>query len=249
MTVVDRSSSAPLAADAAATPLFEGRDLICIRGDRMVFAGLDFSLAAGEALLLLGRNGSGKSSLLRLMAGLIRPAAGDMLWQGKPVFQDREGHGARTRYIGHHDAIKPVLTVSENIAFWVRAWAPEITDVEGAVQAALDRFDMVRLADVPGKLLSAGQKRRTNLARLFAAPAGLWLLDEPTTALDKASIAVLEQAIADHRAAGGMVALSTHTDVSLPGARTFHMEDFAVTADDLEDDWDGVDEDDEEVTP
>ncbi len=221
----------------AAPPLFEGRDLVCIRGDRVVFADLDFAVGGGEALLLLGRNGSGKSSLLRLMAGLIRPAAGDLLWQGAPVLRDREAHGARTRYIGHHDAIKPVLTVSENIAFWVRAWAPEVSDVAGAVRDALDRFDMVRLADVPGKMLSAGQKRRTNLARLFAAPADLWLLDEPTTALDKASIAVLEQAIADHRAAGGMVALSTHTDVALPGARTFHMEEFAVSADYLDGEW------------
>jgi len=230
------ASAAPPATDGAA-PLFEGRDLVCIRGDRVVFADLDFTLAPGEALLLLGRNGSGKSSLLRLMAGLIRPAAGDLLWEGAAVTQDREGHGARTRYIGHHDAIKPVLTVAENIGFWVRAWAPEVTDVASAVRAALDRFDMARLADVPGKMLSAGQKRRTNLARLFAAPAKVWLLDEPTTALDKASIAVLEQAIADHRAAGGMVALSTHTDVALPAARTFRMEDFAVSADYLDGEW------------
>jgi heme exporter protein A len=228
-------SPAPAAAPDGA--VFTGRDLVCLRGDRVVFAGLDFTLGAGAALLLLGRNGSGKSSLLRLMAGLLRPAAGALDWHGAPVLHDREAHGARVRYIGHHDAIKPVLTVAENIAFWVRAWAPQVADVEAAVRGALVRLDMERLAEVPGKMLSAGQKRRTNLARLLAAPADLWLLDEPTTALDKASIAVLEDAIADHRATGGMVALSTHAEVALPAARTLRMEDFAAAADALDTEW------------
>lgn len=223
-------SSSPDASAPASAAVFQGRGLTCIRGERIVFAHLDFSLAPGEALLLLGPNGSGKSSFLRLMAGLIRPAAGALTWEGRAVGGDREGHGARTRYIGHHDAIKPVLTVAENIAFWVRQWSPEASDVEGRVRAALRRFDMERLYDVPGKMLSAGQKRRTNLARLFAAPAPLWLLDEPTTALDRASIRVLEEAIALHRAEGGMVALSTHTDVDLAGARAFHMDDYALDA-------------------
>ncbi|MFA7430852.1 MAG: heme ABC exporter ATP-binding protein CcmA [Rhodospirillaceae bacterium] len=224
--------------EPAASPLFEGRGLTCIRGERVVFTGLDFTLAPGEALLLLGPNGSGKSSFLRLLAGLIRPAAGALTWDGAPVRDEREDHGARSRYIGHLDAVKPVLSVAENISFWVRTWAPDTRDVAAAVQRGLECFAMDRLADVPGKMLSAGQKRRVNLARLVAAPAPLWLLDEPTTALDKASIKVLEACVAEHRAAGGMVALSTHSDIDLPGARTFHMDDFAA---DTSGAWDALD--------
>lgn len=224
-----------------APALFEGRNLTCIRGERIVFTGLDFALHPGQAMLLLGRNGSGKSSLLRLMAGHVKAATGDLLWQGHPVRDDREAHGAATRYIGHLDAVKPILTVAENISFWVRLWDEDATGIPARVMAALDRFAMQPLAEVPGKLLSAGQKRRVNLARLFAAPAPLWLLDEPTTALDKASIKVLEDAIAEHRAAGGMVVVSTHMDIDLPDATTFQMEDFAATL--LWDDEDGDDGD------
>lgn len=208
--------------------LFEGHGLVCVRGERVVFSNLDFSLEDGGALLLVGPNGSGKSSLLRLMAGLLHSAAGELSWNGEALGGDREGHGARTRYVGHHDAVKPVLSVAENIAFWVRLWSPDTRDVEAAVHRALELFDMARLADVPGKLLSAGQKRRVNLARLIAAPAPLWLLDEPTTALDKTSVAVVEAAVAEHRAGGGMIVLSTHTDVRLPGAAVLAMDDFAT---------------------
>jgi heme exporter protein A len=233
-------------AHSDAAGLFAGHGLGCIRGDRVLFSGLDFSCAAGEAILLLGRNGSGKSSLLRVMGGLVQAASGRLEWNGEAITADREAHGLRCRYIGHADAIKPVLTVAENIAFWVRLWAPEAAPTPSALTAcvnhALDRFAMARLADVPGRFLSAGQKRRVNLARLFAAPGILWLLDEPTTALDKASIAVLEQAIADHRAAGGMVVLSTHTEVILPDARTMHMEDFAPRLDAVDGQWLGEDD-------
>lgn len=225
-------SSAPMPG-----PRFAGHDLTCIRGERVVFTGLDFALGAGEAVLLLGPNGSGKSSLLRVMAGLLRPATGRLTWDGAAIHGDREGHAANTRYIGHHDAIKPVLTVAENISFWVRQWCPDVTDVAGAVADGLARFDMERLIDVPGKMLSAGQKRRVNLARLFAAPAPLWLLDEPTTALDKASVKVLEEEIAAHRANGGMVVVSTHMDIALPGARTFHMDHYGVDVEALDAAW------------
>lgn len=241
--MIDASASTPHSSgDPVSSAPFQGQGLTCVRGDRVVFTDLSFTLRPGEALLLLGPNGSGKSSLLRLMAGLLRPATGTVTWDGDSIFSDREGHGGRARYIGHLDAIKPVLTVRENIAFWVRQWCPEQTAEQCAAQvtAAVDRFDMARLLDVPGKMLSAGQKRRTNLSRLFAAPAPLWLLDEPTTALDRASVAVLERAIAGHRAAGGMVVLSTHTDVDLPGAQAFHLDRFALQHD-FEDD--GAEED------
>lgn len=218
-------ASAAAAADPPPSPgsaTFAGRDLSCLRGERLVFAGLSFSIGPGDALLLLGPNGSGKSSLLRLMALLLRPLSGHLTWEGTPVTEDPEAHGARCRYVGHLDAIKPVLGLRENLAFWAR--------LAGAgserLDQALETFSLAPLAEVPGRMLSAGQKRRANLARLVAAPAPLWLLDEPTTALDKASVARLEGVIAAHRAEGGMVVLSTHQDISLPGATALHMDRF-----------------------
>jgi len=213
-------------------PSFSGRGLGCIRGGRVVFAGLDFRLSPGEALILLGPNGSGKSSLLRVLAGLLRPAAGGLFWGDQPVVEDAELHAARTHYVGHHDAIKPVLTVTENLRFWARIHHDHPAQADQAVEQALNAFGLAHLRAIPGKMLSAGQKRRTNLGRLLAAPSPLWLLDEPTTALDKANIAILERVMADHRANGGMVVLSTHQDVNLPDARTLHLDDYAVMGDD-----------------
>lgn len=210
---------------------FTGEKLVCIRGERVVFTQLGFRVASGEALLLLGPNGSGKSSLLRLMAGLLKAATGHLSWNGVPVLDDREAHAGRMHYVGHHDAIKPVLTVQENLRFWARLHDPKAGDATAA--QALERLGLTRLAEVPGKMLSAGQKRRLNLARLLAAPAPLWLLDEPTVALDRASVKVLEGVIAEHRAAGGMVVLSTHADVDLPGAGELHLDHFAAPADSM----------------
>lgn len=217
-------------------PVFAGSELSCLRGDRLVFTELDFSLSSGDALVLLGPNGSGKSSLLRVMAGLLRPTVGQVLWGEVPAGEDAEAHAARTHYVGHHDAIKPVLSVAENLRFWARLHEPHAATAARAVDGALERFGLSHLRDVPGKMLSAGQKRRTNLARLLAAPSPLWLLDEPTTALDKASIKVLEAVMAEHRVRGGMVVLSTHQDVALPGSRELHLDEFTP------DSWEDEDE-------
>lgn len=189
---------------------FEGRSLQCRRGGRDVFVGLDFTLPAGGALLLTGANGSGKSSLLRLMAGLLRPASGALLWDGRPVAAEAEAHAARLHYLGHLDAVKPVLTVAENLTFWAA-----LRGGASAVDAALDAFGLTALAAVPGRLLSAGQRRRVALARLLAAPAELWLLDEPSVGLDQASVGRLAAAITAHRAQGGRVVVATHTALEL----------------------------------
>lgn len=198
---------------------------MCRRGERTVFAGLDFALEAGQALFLLGPNGSGKSSLLRLVAGLLPPLSGALLWNGENVFEDRESHAGRCHYVGHHDALKPVLTARENLRFWARLHDAES---EASLVSALTAFGLERLADVPVRLFSAGQKRRLNLARLLAAPAPVWLLDEPSVALDKASVRALEAVIAQHRAAGGMVLVSTHADIALPGAGELFLDRFAA---------------------
>ena len=224
----------PTMMTAQPLPHFSGSNLVCVRGGRMVFAALNFAVSAGEALVLLGPNGSGKSTLLRLMAGLLKPTSGNLAWNGLPVDENPESHAARTHYVGHHDAVKPVLSVAENLRFWARLHQPHAETANRAVETALECFGLSHLATIPGKLLSAGQKRRTNLARLLAAPSPLWLLDEPTTALDKKSIKVLEHVLAEHRKSGGMVVLSTHADIDLPGARTVQLEQFAPTADMLE---------------
>ncbi|MBI1208607.1 MAG: heme ABC exporter ATP-binding protein CcmA [Azospirillum sp.] len=206
--------------------LFSGAGLTCLRGERLVFTGLRFEVAASGALVLTGPNGSGKSSLLRLMAGLLRPWRGRLAWDGQPVTDDVEAHRARLVYVGHQDAVKPVLTVAENLAFWAR-----LAGTGGAVdaaQSALARLGLGPLATLPGRYLSSGQKRRLNLARLLVSPAKLWLLDEPTVGLDRAAITRLELALAEHRADGGMVVLSTHAGLDLPGAGTVQLDDFAV---------------------
>ena len=201
--------------------------MTCVRGERMVFARLSFALSAGGALVLRGPNGSGKSSLLRLMAGLLAPAAGSLRRDGVPVSDDPEAHGVAVRYVGHLDAVKPVLSAAENLMFWsalhgVRGAAA----TAAAATAALERFGLSRLASTPGKLLSAGQKRRVNLARLLLSPSDLWLLDEPVTALDRESILIVEEVIAEHRARGGMVAVSTHADIALPAAAALRLDEY-----------------------
>lgn len=201
--------------------MFEGRDLACLRGERLVFAGVDFALQAGDALLVTGQNGSGKSSLLRLMAGLLVPVAGTLEWRGRPVSADREAFVSELRYVGHLDAIKPALTVAENLAFWVKL-AGRRSDMVGR---GLEAFGLEHLAALPARVLSAGQRRRLGLARLVAAPAPLWLLDEPTVALDVASVAAVEAAIANHRAQGGIAVVSTNAPITLPDAQRLLMDD------------------------
>jgi heme exporter protein A len=206
------------------SPDFRGEALDCIRGDRMVFESLNFTVSAGEVLVLSGPNGSGKSSLLRVMAGLLRSSAGHLSRDGADVRDDPDAHCADLHYVGHQDAIKPALSVAENVAFWAALRGARDT---APVHAALTAFDLQDLADVPGRLLSSGQRRRANLARLAATPAGLWLLDEPSVGLDAASTQSLEDLIAAHRKAGGMTVVSTHTALQLGMAATLELDHFA----------------------
>jgi heme exporter protein A len=206
--------------------MLEARDLACWRGERLVFRGLSIALGPGDALILSGPNGSGKSSLLRLMAGLTPPYAGAILWDGVGIAEDPAAHRGRLHFIGHQDAVKPVLTVAEAIAFW-----GGLRGGDGAM-TALAHFGLDRLAETPCRLLSAGQKKRLSLARLLASPAPLWLLDEPTTGLDAQSTGALEAAIAGHREAGGIVVAATHVPLLLAGVRELSLADHAPAPDD-----------------
>jgi heme exporter protein A len=215
---------------------FTGQGLICARGGRVVFAELDFQIADGEALMLTGANGSGKSSLLRLMAGLARPAAGTIAWDGGAVADDPEAHAARLHYVGHLDAIKPALTVAENVALWSGLRGSGGGD-RNDLRHALAGFGLDRLADASARLLSAGQRRRVALARVVAAPARLWLLDEPTVALDRDGIAALLHVLARHRAAGGLAVISTNVEVDIPEVRVLDVAAFAPLGEAA---WDGL---------
>jgi heme exporter protein A len=196
--------------------LLTAQDLACWRAERLVFAEISFSLGAGEALLLTGANGAGKSTLLRVLAGLLPAAEGSLLWAGEDALADRVAHGARLRYLGHQDALKPALSARENLAFYASLHG-------GDVEAALDALDLLPLADLPARVLSSGQERRLALARLALSPCGLWLLDEPTVGLDTASVTRLGPLLAAHRGQGGMVIAATHLPLPLPGAKELRL--------------------------
>ena len=193
-----------------------GENLTCERGGREVFRGLSFSLKSGEALLVTGRNGAGKSSLLRMIAGLVRIAAGTLAIEGG----EPEGViGEQAHYLGHLDALKPALTVAENLQFWAEFLGP----ASGDVAPALAAVDLAPLADLPAAYLSAGQRRRLSIARLVAVPRAIWLLDEPTSALDAASQARLADLMRRHLTSGGMIVAAAHGAIGLERARELKM--------------------------
>jgi heme exporter protein A len=194
--------------------VLRAQGLAALRGERLVFAHIGFDVPPGGALLLEGPNGSGKSTLLRVVAGLGRAEAGTLSWHGEDALSDRTAHATRVAYLGHLDAVKPGLTAAENLAFW---------GSRAAARVALDRLGLLPLADLPARMLSAGQKRRLALARLALSPAPIWLLDEPTLGLDATSVARLGALLAEHRAQGGLVLAATHLPLPLPGAATLRM--------------------------
>lgn len=181
------------------------------RGGRLVLEDIAFSVPDGSALAVTGANGAGKSTLLRALAGLVRPARGTIRLRGAPPL------AGRLHYLGHRDALKASLTVAENLAFWLRWLAPELDAAgrEARIGTALSATGLDRLGDLPAGHLSAGQGRRLALARLVALPRPLWLLDEPTAALDAAGSALAGGLMAAHLAGGGLIVAATHD--SLPG--------------------------------
>jgi heme exporter protein A len=198
--------------------------LAVFRGERLVFRNLSFRLPQGGALVLAGANGSGKSTLLRLLAGLVRPMAGRLLWQGADALADLTEHARRVAYVGHLDAVKPGLTVVENLRFAAQITGRPVTD-------ALDALGLRGLAELPARMLSAGQKRRLALSRLALSEAPLWLLDEPTIGLDAASVERFGTLLQRHRAGGGMVVAATHVALPLDGAESLRLGESVAVAD------------------
>ena len=187
-----------------------------MRGGRLVFEGLSFAVAGGEALVLTGANGAGKSSLLRQIAGLLELARGRIVLAGG---DPERGLGEQAHYVGHLDALKPAMSVIETLRFW----GDFLGGGEDGAVRALDALALGALADLPAAYLSAGQRRRLSLARLLVAPRPLWLLDEPTVALDAASVARLLGLMTAHLAAGGLIVAATHLDLGLSPAKVLRL--------------------------
>jgi heme exporter protein A len=193
-----------------------GDKLSSVRGGRALFANLSFAVAAGEALVVAGANGAGKTSLLRMVAGLLPAAEGQIRLEGAPGDQPlRE----RCHYVGHRNAIKAALTVAENAAFWLRFLGGGLDRLERSLEA----FGLSALRDIPASYLSAGQQRRLGLARLLLAERPVWLLDEPTTSLDEAAQWMLAAAVNAHLAGGGLAVAATHVPLGFSGTRTLQL--------------------------
>ena len=194
--------------------------LACRRGGRPVFGNLSFSLAGGELLALTGRNGSGKTTLLRALALLVPADAGQIRWQGGDVAREPEAWRRRIAWLGHLDGLKGDLTVAENLATACRLREGSA----GGIDAALAAFDLGPLAGRAVRTLSAGQRRRAALARVRAAQAPLWLLDEPLNALDAPSQTALRAALGQHLAAGGLAIAATHAPLDVPNGRVLSLD-------------------------
>jgi heme exporter protein A len=194
-------------------------DLAARRGGRLVFAGLGFAARPGEVITVTGANGSGKSTLLRLLAGLAAPHDGAIAWDGRNITDEPDQHRARIAYLGTADALAPTLTLAENLRFAavLRGGAADLIDT------AIDALALRDIADRPARQLSQGQRRRAALARLMVAQASLWLLDEPTIALDDFALGLLGQAIAKHYQSGGIAVIATHAALKVDAAADIHL--------------------------
>ncbi|HTK79406.1 MAG TPA: heme ABC exporter ATP-binding protein CcmA [Rhizomicrobium sp.] len=196
-----------------------GENLACIRGGRQVFGDLSFRVNRGEALSLEGPNGSGKTSLLRLIGGLLPPSAGFVnLLTDKGQIREPEERARLAAWLGHQNALKPQLTPKETLAFFARFYGPRL-GASAAIDAVVEVAGLSRIADVPCQYLSAGQKRRLAIARLELAGRPLWLLDEPFSSLDASGKKVVRDMIGAHCASGGIALVATHEPLDVESRR------------------------------
>ncbi|MEM8811115.1 MAG: heme ABC exporter ATP-binding protein CcmA [Pseudomonadota bacterium] len=191
-------------------------NVACERGGLLIFAGLSLTVRAGTAVQITGRNGAGKSSLLRLVAGLLEPSAGHIRFDGIAADETRADH---CHYLGHENGLKRQLTVRDNLAFWEAVYGPSGRDPDDALLAV----GLERLADLPAGFLSAGQKRRVAIARLLVSQRLLWLLDEPNAALDRQADGILGDLVTAHLRNGGLAIAATHMPLPFPVAETLDL--------------------------
>ncbi|MCX8999321.1 heme ABC exporter ATP-binding protein CcmA [Rhizobiaceae bacterium BDR2-2] len=202
------------------------------RGEDLLFVHVSFTLEAGEALILTGANGSGKSTLLRVVAGLLRPESGTVSYMAKEGGEARPA-GEAAHYLGHRNAMKPELSVEENLSFW----KDFLSDSQGgqglSIGEAAEEVGLGGIAHLPFGYLSAGQQRRFAFAKLLVAWRPVWILDEPTAALDAAADRMFARLVSRHLEKGGIVLAATHQPLGLEGARELRMKGFAGTAGEL----------------
>jgi heme exporter protein A len=199
----------------------EAHALECVRGERRLFQSFSFSLEPGEMLEVSGANGSGKTSLLRMLCGLLPPVAGEILWQGENIQTLKEDYLRELAYLGHANGIKAELSAVENlrIAGGLAGTRPNAQKIG----AALERLGLKGSAERPAKTLSQGQQRRVALARLLVAEKALWILDEPLTALDSAAVSLVQSVIGEHLEEGGMAVLTTHQALDVRAGRALRI--------------------------
>ncbi len=196
-------------------PLLTVVDLECIRGDNLLFSGLNFSLYEGQLMQVEGANGSGKTSLLRILAGLSRSSEGQVLWDGEDILKQRAVYFAQVAYLGHTLGVKTDLSPLENLKIALALASIPFDEV--AVFRALELTGLAGKEDVPARSLSAGQKQRVALARLLVCPAKLWIMDEPFTALDVSGVSLVRDLLENHLQRGNMAVLTSHQAVEVRG--------------------------------
>ncbi len=191
------------------------KSISCTRGYRDLFSDLDFQLCPGQVLRVEGKNGSGKTSLLRIMAGLAQPLVGEVLWQGRKIHHAESGYLENLLFLGHRAGIKYELTPVENLCMAKSLHGNKASSGPDDIEDALSKVGLYGFEDIPCGQLSAGQKRRVALAQLFLSRAKCWILDEPYTSLDVAAVAMLENLFAEHISDGGMLVITSHQPVTL----------------------------------
>ncbi len=191
--------------------LLQLNDLCCVRDDRVLFDNLNLDLNGGQILLVEGRNGSGKTSLLRILTGLSLPESGEVLWKGQSISEVGAEYYEQVNYIGHHDGIKRDLTCLENLRLVQAMGKPSAIDLDEALQ----KVNLYRYGENFVATLSAGQKRRLAMARLVVCEALLWIMDEPFTSLDKASMAMFQELFEQHLKQNGCIVMTSHHDIEM----------------------------------
>lgn len=204
--------------------ILSGRNLSCIRGDRPIFSDLDFDLPTGRALVLSGANGSGKSSLMKIIAGLLPLQQGTLTYSDETIVGDKDWISHNLCYLAHKNGMKPEMTVAENLAFWAN-----LERHQGDVALEAAKIGIDHCLDLPVSYLSSGQARRAALTRVLCHPGKIWLLDEPTVGLDHGGVELLAGLMNDHLNRGGRILAATHIELGLAPDKTtkLNMSDFA----------------------
>jgi heme exporter protein A len=215
MTAINSSTS------LSSNPILEARAITCVRGERELFSGLDLRVFAGQCLHIRGENGVGKTSLLRLLTGLASPESGEVLWNGAPIRKEASEYHGKLLFLGHRDALKEDLTALENLRMYAEIDGVELSEKDAL--ASLWRFGLKGREYLPVNCLSAGQKKRVLMARMLTRRAQVWILDEPFNALDAHAVHELEELIAEHLEGNGLVVLTSHQALSIPGLQVFDL--------------------------